>query len=150
MVLVDASQHHEGAAPEDEEAEDGDRGNATLAAGTQGDKENGTNGLASLLSGSELQVNNGNTSNAAVNSQASKKSAVNGGSPIKKTLDLEQIKIDQKELHEISKSSREMQNIRNTKNNEFNAELKNIIGSINSRTKVLKATFSLNATQNSG
>jgi len=54
-------------------------------------------------------------------------------------LDLDSIRIDEKELHEISKSSREQQEKRTSINNEFNSELMTIIGSINLRAKELKA-----------
>jgi hypothetical protein len=65
-------------------------------------------------------------------------------SPLKRTLDLDSIRIDQKELHDISKSGREHQEKRTSKNNEFNSEIMTIIGSINSRAKDLKAKFSIN------
>lgn len=59
-------------------------------------------------------------------------------------LDLDSIRIDEKELHEISKSSREQQEKRTSKHNEFNSELMTIIGSINLRAKELKTKFSIN------
>ena len=60
---------------------------------------------------------------------------------MKPTLDLDSIRIDEKELHELSKSSREQQEKRTSMNNEFNSQLKTIIGSINSKAKELKSKF---------
>ena len=63
---------------------------------------------------------------------------------LKPALDLDSIRIDEKELHEISKSSREQQEKRTSKNNEYNSELMTIIGSINLRAKELKTKFNIN------
>lgn len=63
---------------------------------------------------------------------------------LKPALDLDSIRIDEKELHEISKSSREQQEKRTSKNQMFNCELMTIIGSINSRAKELKTKFNIN------
>lgn len=62
---------------------------------------------------------------------------------MKKSLDLDSIKIDEKELAEISKSSREHQEKRANQNNEFANELKSIIGNINSKALALKSKLNL-------
>ena len=69
---------------------------------------------------------------------------------MQKTLDLETIRIDQRDLLEISKSNRESQEQRQTKNSEFNTEIMSIIGSINSRANMLKTKFSMKKTNELG
>ena len=66
-------------------------------------------------------------------------------SSLQQTLDLDTIRIEQQDLHEISKSSREFQEQRKSKNNEFNSEIMSIIGSINSRAKELKTKINMNS-----
>ena len=66
---------------------------------------------------------------------------------MKQTLDLDSIIIDQQELHQISMSSREHQEQRRSKNNEFNSEIMSIIGSINLRAKELKLKVNKSSTK---
>ena len=110
MVVMDANARRskQGAGGEEEEDEEPRSGEPALQY-DGADIKKGESGLSSSSSSERVNTEGQNSSNSGQPAEAARQSAEQRhmNSPLKRTLDLESIRIDQKDLHDISKSSRE-------------------------------------------